>query len=167
MTINYQIRDEKLQYDINREAAKISALSSGKIHKYEYLTGEDILPSNQQQIIEQTKFTYSHLGKVFEKQIKTIEDQGKKLVDTLENLKTKAITYKSDDDDDNTPISKEIYDDILEKRMDEILEISREINYSNLVYDFKSATPSLNFAIFGGLMYTYNQLKMAKKHCNM
>ena len=40
MTINDQIRDEKLQYDINREAAKILALSSGKIHKYEYLTGE-------------------------------------------------------------------------------------------------------------------------------
>ena len=46
MTINDQIRDEKLQCDINREAAKTSALSSGKIHKYEYLTGEDILPSN-------------------------------------------------------------------------------------------------------------------------
>ena len=74
MTINDQIRDE---YDINREAAKISALSSGKIHKNEYLTGEDILPSNQQQIIEQAKSTYSLLGKAFEKQIKTIEDQGK------------------------------------------------------------------------------------------
>ena len=47
MTINDQIRDEKLKYDINREAVKISALSSGKVHKYEYLTGEDILPSNQ------------------------------------------------------------------------------------------------------------------------
>ena len=63
MTVNDQIRDEKLQYDINREAAKISALSSVKIHKYEYLTGEDILPSNQQQIIEQTRFTYSPLEK--------------------------------------------------------------------------------------------------------
>ena len=50
MTINDQIRDEKIQYDINREAAK-TALSSGKISKYEYLTGEDMLPSNQQQII--------------------------------------------------------------------------------------------------------------------
>ena len=57
MTINYQIRDEKLQYDINTEAAKVSALSSGKIHKYEYLTGEHILPSNKQQIIEQAKLT--------------------------------------------------------------------------------------------------------------
>ena len=50
MTINDQIRDGKLRYDINREATKISALSSGKIHEYEYLTGENILPSNQQQI---------------------------------------------------------------------------------------------------------------------
>ena len=47
MTVNDHIRDEKLQYNINREAAKISALSSGKIHKYEYLTVEDILSSNQ------------------------------------------------------------------------------------------------------------------------
>ena len=89
MTINDQIKDEKLQYDINREAAKISALSSGKLHKYEYLTGEDILPSNQQQIIEQTKFTYSPLGKAFDKQIKTIKDQGNKQFDALENLKPK------------------------------------------------------------------------------
>ena len=76
MTINDQIRDEKLQYDINIEPAKISALSSGKIHEYEYLIGEDILPSNQHQIIEQARFIYSPLGKAFEKQIKTIEDQG-------------------------------------------------------------------------------------------
>ena len=78
MSINDQIRDEELQYDIDREAVKISALSSGKIHKYEYLTGENIFPSNQQQIIEQAKITYSPLGKAFEKQIKTIEDRGKK-----------------------------------------------------------------------------------------
>ena len=77
MTINNQIKDEKLQYDIKTEAAKISALSSGKLHKYEYLTGEDILPSTQQQIIEQSKSTYSSLGKAFEKQTETIEDQGK------------------------------------------------------------------------------------------
>ena len=78
MTIEDQIKDEKLQYDINREAAKISALSSGKIVKYEYLTDEEILLSNQQQIIQQAKFNYSPLGKAFEKQTKTIEDQGKR-----------------------------------------------------------------------------------------
>ena len=78
MTINDQIRDEKLQYDINRKAVEISALSSEKIDKFEYLTGRKILPSNQQQMIEQAKFTYSPLGNAFEKQIKTIEDQGQK-----------------------------------------------------------------------------------------
>ena len=88
MTINDQIRDEKIQYDINREAAK-TALSSGKISKYEYLTGEDMLPSNQQQIIEKAKLTYSPLGKAFEKQMKTIEDKGQKQFDALKNLKDK------------------------------------------------------------------------------
>ena len=120
MTINDQIRDEKLQYDINREAAKISALSSGEIRKYEYLTGEDILPSNQQQIIEQAKFTYSPLGKVFEKQIKTIEDQGKKQVDALESLKqkeqAKAITY----DDESLEEKEETYNKSFDEKLDEI-----------------------------------------------
>ena len=74
MTVDNQIKAEKLQYDISREAAKISALSSGKINKYEYLTGEEILPSYQKQIIEQPKFAYSLLGKTFQKQIQTIED---------------------------------------------------------------------------------------------
>ena len=87
MTIEDQIRDAELQYDINREAAKISALLSVKIDKYEYLPGEGILPSNQQQIIEQAKFTYSPLGKAFEKQTKTIKDQGEKQVDALQSLK--------------------------------------------------------------------------------
>ena len=67
MTIDDQIKDEKLQYDIKREAAKISALSSGKSDKYEYLIGEEILPSYQKQIIEQAKFTYFPLSKSFEK----------------------------------------------------------------------------------------------------
>ena len=62
MTINDQVRNKKLRYNINREPAKILALSSGKIHKYEYLTGEDILPYNQQQMIEQAKLTYSPLS---------------------------------------------------------------------------------------------------------
>ena len=109
MTINDQIKDEKLRFDINREAAKISALSSGKIHKYEYLTGEDILPSNQQQIIEQAKFTYSPLGKAFEKQIKTIQDQGEKQTQAIQDQgKLKKAIKKYDYDDEDTPfISKQ------------------------------------------------------------
>ena len=70
--------DEKLHYDINRKASKISALSLGKINKYEYLTCEEIVHSNQKQTIEQAKFNYSPLGKAFEKLTKTIENQGNK-----------------------------------------------------------------------------------------
>ena len=83
MTVNGQIRDEKLQYDINRKAAELSALSSGKINKFKYLTGNEILPSNQQQIIEHAKFTYSPWRKAFEKQIKTTENQGEKQIEAL------------------------------------------------------------------------------------
>ena len=116
MTINDQTRDEKLQYDINRETAKISALSSSKIQKYEYLTGEDILPSNQQQIIEQAKFTYSPLGKAFEKQIKTIEDQGEKQIDALKDLKPEQQTKPIEDKSNNQPKAKIIFNELINER---------------------------------------------------
>ena len=77
ITIEDKIKHEKLQYDVSREAGKISALLSGKIGKYEYLTAEEILPSDQSRMIEQAKFTYSPLRKAFEKQMKTIEKQWK------------------------------------------------------------------------------------------
>ena len=150
MTINDQIRDEKLQYDINREAAKISALSSSKIHKYEYITSEDILPSNQQQIIEQAKFTYSTLGKAFEK-------QGKKQIDALENLELKAI--KSASNNNKLAITQEIYEKILEERMGEILKMRDEIDFSNLTYNFKVPTDSVNFDKFKDPIYIYDHIK--------
>ena len=84
MIIDDKINDKILPHDINREVAK---LSSGNIDKYEYLTGKEILPSDQNRIIEQAKSTYSLLGKAFEKQIKTIEDQGKKEAEALKVLK--------------------------------------------------------------------------------
>ena len=114
MTIDDQIRDKRLQYDINREAAKISALSSGKIGKYEYLAGEEILPSNQKQIIEQAKFSYSPLGKAFEKQIKIIEDQGKKQVDALNTLK--PIKDKKSNDNKKLLKYKEIFEELSNER---------------------------------------------------
>ena len=84
MKINDKITDEKLQYDIKREAAKISALSFGKIDKYKYLTGEEILSPNQRRVIEEAKFAYSPLTKAFEKQTKT-----KKNKQMLLQIKTK------------------------------------------------------------------------------
>ena len=73
-----KIRDEKLQFDVNREAAKTSTLSSGKMDNYGYLTDEEILPSNQRQTTDQAKFIYSLLRKAFEKQTKPIEEQQRK-----------------------------------------------------------------------------------------
>ena len=80
-----------LQYDINRQATKTSALSSSNTGKYQYLIGEEILPSNQKQIVEKAKFTYSPLGKAFEKQTKATEDQQKEQDQALKYLELKAI----------------------------------------------------------------------------
>ena len=104
MTVNDQIRDKKLQYDIDRKAAEISAKS---------------LPSNQQQIMEQAKFTYSPLGKAFEKQIKTIADQGEKQVKAIQDKgKTKTIQKYAYDTEDAPLISKqkEIFNELVDER---------------------------------------------------
>ena len=142
MIIDDQIRDEKLQYDIDREAAKISALSSGKIDKYKYLTGEEILPSNQQQITEQAKFTYSLLGKTFEKQIKTIQDQGQKQVQALKTFKSdnKKLTIE-----DMIPKSA-LNNDEAKKELDKIKEIEKTIDREKLVY--RASEYTYNFRNF-------------------
>ena len=85
-----------MQYDINREAAKISTLSSGKVDKYKYLTGEEIMLSNQRQIIEQATLTYSALRKAFAKQTKTIEDQGKKQIKAIKDHGKQLIKFNSE-----------------------------------------------------------------------
>ena len=148
MTIEDQIKDEKLQYDINREAAKISALSSGKLYKYEYVSGEEILPSNQQQIIQQAKFTYSPLGKAIEKQRKAFEDQGKKQVKAIQDNK-QLVHINKDDYKDKLLLSKEgeIFKDIFNKRLDKIEETSNEIDYDDLDYVILSKDMEYNFAI--------------------
>ena len=132
MIIDDKIRDEKLQNDINREAAKISALSSGKIRKYEYLTGEEILPSNQQQIIEQAKFTYSPLEKAFKKQTKTIEDQGEKQVNALKNLKLKAIEGESN----TKSIDSFILNNLINERKKVMNELYDSVDYKNLSFKY-------------------------------
>ena len=156
MIIENQIKDEKLQYDINREATKISALSSGKIDKYEYLTGEEILPSNQQQIIEQAKFTYSTLGKAFEKQKRTIEDQGEKQIKAIQDNRKQLI---SDDDYKNKLLiskEREIFKDIYNKRLDKIEELNNKIDYDNLKYVVESS----------GDKYRFNKIEDPIAHLN-
>ena len=145
MTINDQIKDEKLQYNINREAAKISALSSGKLHRYEYLTGEDILPSNQQQIIEQTKFTYSSLGKAFDKQIKTIKDQGKKQIDALENLKPKEETKPIDSTPNNQSRARIIFNELINKRKELMNKLYDSDDYNKLKFEYMTKAKDVSF----------------------
>ena len=164
MTIYDQIRDGKLRYDINREAAEISALSSDKINEYEYLTGEDILPSNQQQIIEQAKSTYSPLRKTFKKQITTIEDQGKKQVEAVDTLKSnKKLTVE-----DVIP-KNALNNDEAKKDLDETKEIEKNKGREKLVYEANEYTYSFkNFQTiktFGRDIYEGNiTLEKANKY---
>ena len=162
MTIEDQIKDEKLQYDINREAAKISALSSGKIDKYEYLTGDEILSSNQQQIIEQAKFTYSPLGKAFENQTKIIEDQGKKQIKAIQDNKQQLI---SNDDCKNKQLlskEREIFKDIYNKRLDKIEELNNKIDYDNLKYVVESSGDEYRFNKIEDPITLLNNIKNGK-----
>ena len=149
MTIDDQIKYEKLQYNVNREASKISALSSGGFNKYEYVTGEEILPSNKQQIIEQAKFEYSPLVKAFEKQVKTIEDQGEKQIKAIQDNRKQLIS--NDDYKNKLLISKEreIFKDIYNKRLDKIKELDNKIDYDNLKYVVERS----------GVEYNFNKIK--------
>ena len=157
MTIEDQVKDEKLQYDINREAAKIPALSSGKLDKYEYLTGEEILPPNQQQIIQQAKFNYSPLGKAFKNQVKTIEDQGEKQV--------KEIQYNKDDYKNKLLLSKErvIFKDIYNKKIDKLEELNNKINYNNLKYITANNRSSYVFSEIEDPITFLNEIKKGEK----
>ena len=100
MIIGDKIKDEKLKQDIERQAAKNSALSSGKINKYEYLTDEETLPCNQRQIIEQVKFAYSHLVKAFEKQTekKVSATESLKLSNEKGELKQIEVIFPKSDE---------------------------------------------------------------------
>ena len=159
MTIEDQIKNEKLQYDINREAAKISALSSGKLDKYEYLTGEETLPSNQQQIIQQAKFNYSPLGKAIVKQIKTIKDQGEKQVKAIQDKQ--IVNINKDDYKDKLLLSKEreIFKDIYNKRLNEIEEMSNQIDYNDLNHVVLSTDMEYKFSIEKNPISLLNAIK--------
>ena len=162
MTIEDQIKDEKLQYDIHREAAKISALLSGKIDKYEYLTREEILPSNQQQIIEQAKFTYSPLGKAFEKQTKTIEDQGEKQVRAIQDKDFNKSIEKFDSDDDLTILrQKELYNELTEDKKTEIKNLDNSVDRyeDKLIYKYKGNTSDIDFIVYYGAIDLINKMK--------
>ena len=165
MTTNDQIRDDKLQYNINREAAKISALWSGKTQKYEYLTGEYILPSNQQQIIEQARFTYSFLGKAFEKQIKTNEDQGEKQIKAIQDQAQLKAIKKYDYDVEDTPFilkQKEIFNELVDKRLEKITDLDKKVNSDDLIYRYKGNTADVKFNEFDNAFDIIDKIRDGK-----
>ena len=112
--LNRKIKQNESQYDLDREAAKISALSSKNLDKYELLTGDDldIKPST----IEQAKFEYSPLGKIFNKGLSE-EDKKEGLLKRLENIKDKneelintiSTTNKTPQNKTNNQSKKIIY----------------------------------------------------------
>ena len=153
MTIEDQIKDEKLQYDINREAAKISALSSGKLDKYEYLTGEEKLPSSQQQRIQQAKFDYSPLGRAIEKQIKTIKDQGEKQVVALKSLKDSDRKLPSIKDF----IPMENLNPEIINEIKKIEEIEKKVDRNKMVY--KGTNKTYDFRNFKTIHAFGNEIR--------
>ena len=116
------------KYNINREAEKISALSSGKIDNYEFLTGEELLLFDQSQITEQAKFIYSPLAKAVYRQTKAIQDQGKKQVEALRLLKTDQQSLIKFGIPKNQ-LSKEF-----QNELDKIEYIEKRVNMQNFVY---------------------------------
>ena len=131
MTIDDKMRDKTLQYDINREAAKIL---SGKDNKYEYLTGEETLPPDQIRVIEEATFSYSPLVKAFKKQIKTIEDQGEKKIKALEEHRKQLVKYNNEKEHSTHSKQKQIFEELAKKRIEEIQDWSKQIDFNNLTY---------------------------------
>ena len=126
MVIDNKIGDEKLQSDIYREAAKISALSSGKIDKYEFLTGKEMFPLDQRGVIEQAKFAYSALEVAFEKQRKAIERTRKKQVEAIEVLDPEKKNQKLKSIEGLFP--KEMRNDKIKNEIDEIKNGKTKLN---------------------------------------
>ena len=123
---------------LTEKQQKILLLSSGKIDKYEYLTGEELLPLYQSRIIEQAKCTYSPLKKVLEKQMETTEDQEKKQTDAITNQK-KRLAALTNKDDENLS-HKEIFKELVREGFDEIRELTNEANLDDLIYYLKGNT---------------------------
>ena len=131
--IHDKITDEKLQHDLIREAANVPGLPSGKIDKYQYPPGEEILTSDYYRLIKQAKFAYSSLGKAFEKQIRTIEGQGSKQVEPLKVFKPVEHQQKPESIE---RIFSEVLEssEIIKNQRNEIKKLREQINRNDAVY---------------------------------
>ena len=126
------------------------------------LTSEDILPSNQQQIIEQAKFTYSPLGKGFEKQIKTIEDQGEKQIDALKDLKPKEPTKPTVDKSNNQLKAKIIFNELINEKEKIKSELYDSVDYNNLKFEYTDSTKDVSFYEYTDSKELFNAIKIIR-----
>ena len=113
-------------------------------------------------MIEQAKFTYSPLGKAFEQQIKTIEEQGEKQTKTTQNQgQVKTIKKYTYDDEDSPLISKqkEIFNKLIDKRLNEITKLDEKVNQDDLIYRYKGKTPDGNFNTYDNTLNLINKIK--------
>ena len=106
-----------------------------------YLTGEEILPSNQQEIIEQAKFTYSRLGKAFEKQTKTIENQGEKQIKAIQDKRPIKSIEKFTYDINDSPIVLKEKEILTEESFEKINNLDKRVDIDKLVFKYKGNTP--------------------------
>ena len=126
------------------------------------------MPSNQQQIIDQTKFTYSPLGKTFEKQIKTIEDHGEKQIKAIQDQGQVKIIKKYYDDEDTPFISKQKENcgwkawKLVDERLEKINDFDERVNSDDLIYRYKGRTADAKFDEFDNALDTVNKIRDGK-----
>ena len=109
--------------------------------------------------MEQTKFTYSPLGKAFEKQVKTIEDQGKKQVDVLKDLKEKEQTKLIEDKSSNQSNATIIFNDLINKRKKIMSELHDSVDYNNLKFEYVGPTKDVSFYEYMDSKELFNAIK--------
>ena len=102
-------------------------------------------------MIEQAKFTYSPLGKSFEKQIKSIEDQGEKQIKAIQDQRQVKTIKKYDYDDEDTPFiskQKEIFNELVDERLEKITDLDKKVNSDDLIYRYKGNIADAKFDKF-------------------
>ena len=120
------------------------------------------MPSNQQQTIQQAKFTYSPLGKAFEKQTETIKDQGEKQIKAIQDKRPiKSIEKITYDINDNPTVlkEKEIYNKLTEKSFEKINNLDKRVDIDKLVFKYKGHTPAEDFSKFDNGLDLINKIR--------
>ena len=117
---------------------------------------------NQQQIIEQARFTYSPFGKAFEKQIKTIEDQGQKQVEALKDFKLKEQTKSTDDKSNNQSKATIIFHDLINKRKKTMSELHDIVDYNNWKFEYVGPTRDVSFYEYRSSKEVFNAIKIIR-----